>query len=64
MKRTGKGLDLTDKYTNHVNKFKHALANVSEGVPVVEWKPYKPPRAMEDAIARCKELTALPSRFP
>lgn len=43
MKAHGKGLgiNLTDKFTNQVNKFKRGLANVSEGVPVVAFRPLR-----------------------
>ena len=49
-------------YTSAFNKFKAEIAK-TPSPPVREWKPYKPPIAMEQAIERCKELTALPSRF-
>ena len=44
-----------------VNAWKQELGKVPP--PVREFKPYVPSAAMERAVERCKELTALPSRF-
>ena len=57
----GKGISLTDEFTNKVNKFKQVLANVSEGVPIRPWKPYMPSRAMQAASARAAEVHKIPS---
>jgi len=59
----GKGINITSQFTSTLNRFKGCIANVSDGVPVREFVPYVPSKAMERAVARCKELTALPSRF-
>jgi len=60
MKRTGKGCGITinSEFTSTLNRFKGCMANVSEGVQVREFKPYKVPKAMQDQVERCKELTA------
>lgn len=50
--------------TSKLNNYKHEfLSDVSKDVPVREWKPYREPAALRRNIERCKELTALPSRF-
>jgi len=74
MKRTGKGLglDIHPKgratrtgadYTTAFNKFKAEMAKTPTPPATFDWKPYKPAKAMTDAIERCKELTAWPSRY-
>lgn len=64
MKRTGKGLGINITNVNSIsslNKFNMALANVSEGVPIVPFRPLQVkthPRSEDMRV-----YAALPSRF-
>ena len=49
-------------YTNSFVKFKQEMTK-TPSPPAREWKPYREPEALRRNIERCKELTALPSRF-
>jgi hypothetical protein len=60
MKITRKGVGISI-HTSQVNNWKSGLANVSEGLPIVEFKPYKPPvHPRQDDM---KAYAAIPSRF-
>ena len=65
MKAHGKGTGITINAggTNNSVKWKQMIANATVGIPEREWNPLKITRAMEIAVERCKELTAIPSRF-
>lgn len=56
----GQGLDINDKFTNNVNKFKQVLSHVSDGVPAREFVPLKvkphPRQADMDAIRAIPSL--------
>ena len=43
--------------------WKMKLAHAAAGLPVLEFKPLKTSRAMQIALERTRELTALPSRY-
>jgi len=60
---TGKGTRTSADYTNICIKFKQEMAKTPTPPPTFDWKPYKVPKAMQDQVERCKELTAWPSRF-
>ena len=68
-KHTGKGRGISINAPNQggtsdVNAFKMRIEAQTAAPPAVRpFVPYKPSKAMEEAIARCKELTALPSWF-
>lgn len=61
-KPTGKGkvFHINGGGLSQVNAWKQGF-NVSEGVPVVEFRPYKPP--VHPQQARIDAYAAIPSRF-
>ena len=63
MKARGKGkvFHINGGGLNKVNSFKMILANVSEGVPVVPFKPLK--IAEHPRAAEMRAYAAIPSRY-
>jgi len=62
MTKKGQGIGVFGGQTQ-MNEWKRKLSAAAEGVPVLEWKPYRVPQAMLDAQERCKELSKWPSRW-
>lgn len=47
-----------------LGRYKTDYSQVAQGCPVLEFKPYRMPQQMQDALKRVEEFRAIPSLAP